>query len=67
MRPQARSDDEPPGSMVFVVDDDNAMRESLCGLIRSAGLSVEVFPALSCGMTAAVPACLVLDVRMRRA
>ena len=44
MRPQARSDDEPPGSMVFVVDDDNAMRESLCGLIRSAGLSVEVFP-----------------------
>ena len=32
----------------------NAMRESLCGLIRSAGLSVEVFPP-SCGMTAAVP------------
>ncbi len=43
MKPEARSDCEPAGSMVFVVDDDKLMRESLCGLIRSAGLSVEVF------------------------
>jgi hypothetical protein len=51
MKPEARSDDEPAGSIVFVVDDDNAMRESLRTLIRSAGLNAEAFlqRALSCG------------------
>ena len=36
MKPEARSDHEPAASIVFVVDDDDAMRESLCSLIRSA-------------------------------
>jgi DNA-binding NtrC family response regulator len=43
MKPEARSDCEPAGSMVFVVDDDDSMRESLRSLIRSVGLSVEAF------------------------
>jgi hypothetical protein len=30
---------QPAGSMVFVVDDDDSMRESLRSLIRSTGLS----------------------------
>ena len=59
MKPEARSDDEPAGSMVFVVDDDDSMRESLMGLIRSAGLNVETFSSA----LPAVPACLVLDIQ----
>ena len=43
MNPEARSDNEPSASIVFVVDDDEAMRESLCSLVRSAGLNVEAF------------------------
>ena len=39
---------EPPA--IFVVDDDDSMRESLRSLIRSAGLNVEAFRrTLSCG------------------
>ena len=67
MKPEARSDDEPAGSMVFVVDDDDAMRESLRSLIRSAGLNVEAFSSARAFLrqeVPAVPACLVLDVRM---
>jgi FixJ family two-component response regulator len=30
-------------AMVFVIDDDEAMREALQSLIRSAGLRVEIF------------------------
>ena len=54
-------------SMVFVVDDDQSVREGLSSLIRSIGLDVETYasgheylqrpPPQS-------PACLVLDVRM---
>ena len=67
MKPEARSDDEPSASIVFVVDDDEAMRESLCSLIRSAGLNVETFSSARAFLrqeVPAVPACLVLDVRM---
>ena len=67
MKPEARSDDEPAASIVFVVDDDDAMRESLGSLIRSAGLSVEAFSSARAFLrqeVPAVPACLVLDVRM---
>ena len=45
--------------MVFVVDDDDSMRESLMGLIRSAGLNVETFSSA----LPAVPACLVFDIQ----
>jgi len=51
MKPEARSDDEPAGSTVFVVDHDDSMRESLRSLIRSAGLTSKPSPqrVLSCG------------------
>ena len=67
MKPEARSDGEPAGSIVFVVDDDDAMRESLRSLIRSAGLNVEAFSSARAFLrqeVPAVPTCLVLDVRM---
>jgi FixJ family two-component response regulator len=52
---------------VFVVDDDESIREGLSNLIRSVGLSVETFPAAQGFLKTPrpdVPACLVLDVRM---
>ena len=67
MKPAARSHEEPAGSIVFVVDDDDAMRESLRSLIRSAGLNVEAFSSARAFLgqeVPAVPTCLVLDVRM---
>ena len=53
--------------IVFVVDDDPAMRESLRWLIESVGISVTTFADAGefldkCDPTA--PGCLVLDVRM---
>jgi FixJ family two-component response regulator len=53
--------------VVFVVDDDAALRESLKNLIRSVGLRVEVFPSAQEFLRSprpAVPGCLVLDVRL---
>jgi FixJ family two-component response regulator len=52
---------------VYVVDDDDAVRDSLTMLFRNAGLAVRGFPsALEFleGAAPAVPACLVLDIRM---
>jgi FixJ family two-component response regulator len=53
--------------VVFVVDDDAAMRRSLQSLIRSVGLRVEVFASaqdfLRC-TPSNTPGCLVLDVRL---
>lgn len=54
---------------VFVVDDDEAMREALSSLIRSVGLHVETYASAADWLAhfphpPAVPACLVLDVRM---
>ena len=53
--------------VVFVVDDDAAMRQSLESLFRSVGLRVEVFASgqdfLRCPPPN-VPGCLVLDVRL---
>ncbi len=61
----ARKTDDP---IVFVVDDDDSMRNALGNLIRSVGFQVELFSSahefLGCQMPA-VPACLVLDVRLR--
>lgn len=54
-------------AMVFVVDDDAAMRRSLENLIRSVGLRVEAFASAQdfLGSTRRdVPGCLVLDVRL---
>jgi len=53
--------------VVFVVDDDSAVRDSLRRLITSVGFLVEVFPSAQAFMRARrpeVPGCLVLDVRL---
>ena len=53
--------------IVFVVDDDEAVRTSLARLIRSAKLSVETFASANEFLKCArpnVPSCLVLDVRL---
>jgi len=53
--------------VVFVVDDDSAVRDSLRRLITSVGFMVEVFPSAQAFMRARrpeVPGCLVLDVRL---
>ena len=53
--------------VVFVVDDDAAMRRSLQSLVRSIGLRVELFASaqdfLRC-TPPSTPGCLVLDVRL---
>lgn len=52
---------------VYVVDDDASIRESLSSLIRSAGMSVEVFSSpldFLARDTLSDFSCLVLDVRM---
>jgi FixJ family two-component response regulator len=54
-------------AIVFVVDDDASVRNSLRRLIASIGLAVEVFPSASAFLAAPrrdAPACLVLDVRL---
>jgi FixJ family two-component response regulator len=57
----------PPTSIVFVVDDDISVRESLELLIRSAGWEPETFPSAQAFLQrgrASVPSCLVLDVSL---
>jgi FixJ family two-component response regulator len=56
------------GSVVYVVDDDAAVRRALTSLLRSVGLRVETFPSAEEFLLfprPAVPSCLVLDVRLR--
>src|SRR6187431_308653 len=53
--------------MVFVIDDDESIREALKSLIRSVGLGVETFSSAQEFLQSSrpdVPACLILDVRM---
>lgn len=53
--------------MVYVIDDDESIRESLKSLIRSVGLSVRAFASADEFLQSErpdVPACLILDVRM---
>ena len=54
-------------AMVFVVDDDESVRESLESLIRSAGLRVSAFPSAQEFLATPrddVTSCLVLDLRL---
>jgi FixJ family two-component response regulator len=54
--------------LVFIVDDDASMRESLKNLIRSVGLRVEAFTSAQEFLRSErpnVPGCLVLDVRLK--
>ncbi len=56
-----------PDSVVFVVDDDAAVRESIQSLIRSVGLYVESFASAQDFLRSKppdVPGCLVLDIRL---
>jgi FixJ family two-component response regulator len=54
-------------AIVFVIDDEAAMREALQSLIRSVGLRVETFASAREFLTSHcpdAPACLVVDVRL---
>lgn len=56
-----------PKRTVFVVDDNEAVRDALGMLLRSADLSVELFDCASAflkGYRQGVSGCLVLDIRM---
>jgi FixJ family two-component response regulator len=53
--------------VVFIVDDDEGVRDSLRRLLTSVGLAVEVFATAQAFLTARrpdAPGCLVLDVRL---
>lgn len=57
----------PDDSVVFVIDDDPHMRDSLVGLLRSIRQRVESFASTEAFLRSALPdlpACLVLDVRL---
>ena len=57
-----------PDRVVFIVDDDASLRESLKDLIGSVGLCVEAFASAQEFLRSKrpeVPGCLVLDVRLR--
>jgi len=62
-----KSPDNQSPPVVFVVDDDSAVRESLDSLIRSIGLRVETFSSAQEFLRHKLPdapACLILDIRM---
>ncbi|MEM7586983.1 MAG: response regulator [Acidobacteriota bacterium] len=56
-----------PRQTVFVVDDDEAVRESLAMLLRSVGIEFETYPDAAQFLASYDPqrsGCLVLDIRM---
>jgi len=56
-----------PPPIVFVIDDDSAIRKALASLIRSVGLHVELFASAQEFLQAKrprAPSCLILDVRL---
>jgi len=56
-----------PAATVFVVDDDESVREALGSLVRSAGLGVATYATAQeflAGPRADGPSCLVLDVQL---
>ena len=53
--------------VVFVIDDDQSVRDGLQGLIRSVGLQVSMFGSTQEFLESErpdVPGCLVLDIRL---
>ena len=57
-----------PDRLVFVVDDDASLRESLKDLLQSVGLRVEAFASAQEFLRSKrpdAPSCLVLDVRLK--
>lgn len=66
-RPSGAPEPSAAAAVVFVVDDDASMRDSLRRLITSVGFKVEVFPSARAFLGARrpdAPGCLVLDVRL---
>src|SRR5262245_9085591 len=61
------TDEAPAAPIVFVIDDDDGVRASIAGLLKSAGLQCQTFGTaqefLSSGRPDS-PSCLVLDVRL---
>jgi FixJ family two-component response regulator len=58
----------PPESIVYVVDDEEAVRRGLSGLLESAGLAAATFGSSQDFMAYPkqdAPSCLILDVRLR--
>ena len=56
-------------SIVYVVDDDASVRDSISSLLRSVGLHAEAFGSTEEFLSASrreIPSCLVLDVRLPR-
>jgi two-component system response regulator FixJ len=57
----------PPEATVFVVDDDEAVRESLSALLDASGFRVKAYPSAAAFLANNRPpqkACLITDVRM---
>jgi FixJ family two-component response regulator len=55
--------------VVFIIDDDRAVREALQSLLRSVGFRVELFDSAAGFMESALPdapSCIVLDIRLPR-
>jgi FixJ family two-component response regulator len=53
--------------VVYIVDDEEAVRRSIARLVRSVGLRAETFPSAQAFLARKLgdePACLVLDVRL---
>jgi RNA polymerase sigma factor (sigma-70 family) len=58
-----------PEPIVFIVDDDEAYRDSVCELVSSVGLATQTFSSALAFLEVfdpQRPGCLVLDVRMAR-
>jgi FixJ family two-component response regulator len=54
-------------SIVFVIDDDDSVREALGRLLRSVGLQVQLYasaPEFLASRLPDVPSCLILDIRL---
>ena len=55
---------EPENATVFVVDDDDAIRESICSLLKEEGLAVECFPDSETFLAAYRPGAMVACLSM---
>lgn len=65
--PTADRTNEARSSAVYVVDDDQSLRDALSSLFRSVGLQVQVFGSATEFLEKKlpdVPSCLVLDIRL---
>lgn len=58
----------PLAPMVYIVDDDEALRGALSSLLRSVGMQVQAYPSAAAFLQRAAldaPSCLLLDVRLQ--